>query len=192
MGFAKNLTYPSVILAFGAFNLLLALAIMARPDFALFTNYLSDLGVGESAIYFNSACIIAGLLLVLIFYGFHEMSWRAHMCTLGCALGMLSGIALMGVGVFPETHEWHFPVSASYFILAALSIATYTMNHVTRHGPLDILLAIGAVHFILSALLAYSAISDASNTPFYETATVFVFEIWVLAAAIHHQKRRKE
>jgi hypothetical membrane protein len=75
------------------------------PGYSISQNYISDLGVGPSAMIFNSSVFLLGLLAVTSAYFVHS-AFRNRLVT---GLPVLAGVGAMGVGVFPEnspvTHE---------------------------------------------------------------------------------------
>jgi len=106
----------------------IGLAILQAPWFSWSRNALSDLGASpESAPYFNTALIIAGLLLIV--FALYLISRPMALIRAAGVLLCASSIALACIGVFPETvHPHHFIASVAFFIItpfatAALAIA---------------------------------------------------------------------
>jgi len=89
-------------------------------------NYISDLGVGPSALIFNSSVFLFGLTSVVASY----YLWRIFHEKLVVILFFLAGIGLMGVGVFPENVEVIHPiVSLIALLFGGLSaIAAYKLE----------------------------------------------------------------
>jgi hypothetical membrane protein len=95
------------------------------PGYSISQNYISDLGVGPSAMIFNSSVFLLGPFAVTSAYFVHS-SFRNHLVTI---LLVLAGVGAIGVGVFPEnspaTHEI---VSDITFIFGGLlPIAAYRL-----------------------------------------------------------------
>jgi len=89
-------------------------------------NYISDLGVGPSAIIFNSSVFLFGLMVVIASY----CIWRVFGEKLLVTLFFIAGIGVMGVGAFPESVEVIHPiVSLIAFLFGGLSaIAAYKLE----------------------------------------------------------------
>ncbi len=106
-------------------------------EFTPMTHYLSRLGNFDyspfGAIFYNLGCILAGLALIPFFIGF-RIWYRGQMrvnfiLSIGQGLGILSGIALIMIGVFSENQgALHMLASSvffllNFFVLLVLSIA---------------------------------------------------------------------
>ncbi len=98
----------------------LALSIASAPWFTWTQHALSDLGIqGNSAFLFNYGMIVGGLLALIFSIGL--MKTLAN--KLGAFVLALSSVALIGIGIFPETiFTLHFLTSASFFILLAFGL----------------------------------------------------------------------
>ena len=87
------------------------------PGYSISQNYISDLGVGPSAMIFNSSVFLLGLLVATSAYFVHR-SLRNRLVT---GLLVLAGVGAMGVGVFPENSPaMHEIVSDIAFIFGGL------------------------------------------------------------------------
>jgi len=95
------------------------------PGYSISQNYISDLGVGPSAMIFNSSVLLLGLLVVAGAY-FVNRSFRNRLVT---GLLVLASVGAMGVGVFTENyHVMHEIVSGIAFIFGGLvPIAAYRL-----------------------------------------------------------------
>ena len=69
------------------------------PGYSTSQNYISDLGVGPSALIFNSSIFLLGVIAVVGVYFIQ----RALGSRLLSVLLTITGIGAMGVGLFPET-----------------------------------------------------------------------------------------
>lgn len=98
------------------------------PGYSASANYISDLGVGPSAIYFNSSVFLMGLLMIIGAY-FLQRAFGYTMLTIMLAL---SAIGAMGVGVFTEDFgTLHMVVSLIAFLFGGLStIFSAVCSHV--------------------------------------------------------------
>ena len=168
----RNVSISSIValIAIVFFCAAVALAIVSfPPGFTPLENWMSDLGNPvlnpAGATYFNGACMITGLLLVIFYPGLRM--WRetgavqAPVMNVALAAGIFSGIALAGVGLFPETFKpHHFIVSVLFFLSSTLAILLTTValrGHVglsktsVRAGYLTV--AIGVIFALQMALL---------------------------------------
>ena len=93
--------------------------------YSISTNYISDLGVGPSAMIFNSSVFLLGLLVLVGAY-FLQRAFKFKLLTV---LLVLTAIGAMGVGVFTEDWGWVHPVvSLIAFLFSGLScIASYRL-----------------------------------------------------------------
>ncbi len=88
------------------------------PGYSTADNYISDLGVGPSALIFNSSVFLMGLLLIIGAYFLHR-AFRFSMLTV---LLVLTAVGVMGVGVFTEDFgAIHGVVSLMAFLFSGLS-----------------------------------------------------------------------
>jgi len=108
---------PIVPLSFIAF------AIAYSPWFNWFNNALSDLGVSEAALIFNSGLIIGGILATIFAIGLMQIFEKQFLGFVGAFALFLSTISLCAIGVFPEsTGRIHLYFSLSFFALLAVSV----------------------------------------------------------------------
>lgn len=105
-----------------AFSMIL-LAISSSPWFSWTVNALSDLGArGVAAPLFNSGLIICGVLILLFATGLGKILPGRFLSRAGVLGVVLSAIALIGIGVFPEPHALHLPLSVAFFTLLPISM----------------------------------------------------------------------
>lgn len=84
------------------FLVFMLLAELLYPGYSVSGNYISDLGVGRTAVIFNSSIIVLGLLVISGGYFLFPFSKA------GSVILMLAGLGAALVGVFPEnTGEIH-------------------------------------------------------------------------------------
>jgi hypothetical membrane protein len=131
------------------FVLCLTISEATYPGYSVSANYISDLGVGPSAIVFNSSVFILGLLVLIGAYLLtHVSSFRTVSVLL-----LLMAVGAMGVGVFTKDFTLvHGAVSSAAFFFAALSaIASFKV----LKKPLS-LISIILGFFTLAALALFS------------------------------------
>jgi len=103
--------------------LFIAFAIAYTSQFNWFTWALSDLGVHEAALIFNSGLIVGGVLSTIFAIGLMQILRKQVLGFLGTFTLILSSISLCAIGVFPESAgRIHFYVSISFFALLAISL----------------------------------------------------------------------
>ena len=109
------------ILFIGAaqFMLLMIIAEALYPGYSTSANYISDLGVGSTAVIFNCSIVVFGVLVAVsgyyLFFIFKDKIFSA--------LLVLSGIGALVVGLFPETAGIpHFAGALMAFFPGALAL----------------------------------------------------------------------
>ena len=101
----------------------ITVAITYTPGFNWFTWALSDLGVHEAALIFNSGLIIGGILATIFAVGLMQILRKQVLGFVGAFTLVLSSINLCAIGVFPESAgRIHFYVSLAFFTLLAISV----------------------------------------------------------------------
>jgi len=96
------------------------------PGYSTSENYISDLGVGPSALIFNSSVFLLGVLAVSGVY-FIQKTFSFKLFSI---LAAIAGIGAMGVGLFPEDAGMiHTVFSLITFLFAGISaIASYKLE----------------------------------------------------------------
>jgi hypothetical membrane protein len=88
------------------------------PGYSISENMISDLGIGSTAVLFNSSIIVLGLLIILSAITFHSF----HKKKIFTILMILTGIGAMGVGLFPENMSPYHEIFAGItFVFGGLS-----------------------------------------------------------------------
>lgn len=113
------------ILAYG----FISLAIFNAPWFSWYKNALSDLGArSPSDIYFNFGLILSGILEIIFSLGFY-MVVNGIIGKLSAIVLLVDSIALIGIGLFPETAgRIHFYFSVIFFLLYPISSLLFGLN----------------------------------------------------------------
>jgi hypothetical membrane protein len=120
MGY-QNKKVAGFLLLVGALQFVLGMIISEAlyPEYSTSNNYISDLGVGPSALIFNSSIFLLGLLIVVSAY----FVQRAFNSKLFSILLAVTGIGAMGVGIFTEDYPpAHRIFSLITFLFAGISI----------------------------------------------------------------------
>ena len=101
----------------------IALAIAYTPQFNWYTWALSDLGVHQAALIFNSGLIIGGILAAIFAVGLVQIFRKQVLGFVGAFTLVLSSISLCAIGVFPESAgQIHSLVSYAFFVLLGISL----------------------------------------------------------------------
>jgi hypothetical membrane protein len=133
----------------------LGLSLVSSPWFVWTDHALSDLGVQSStAALFNNGMIVGGVLAFIFSLGLITVLSRK----LGGYVLMFSSLALIGVGLFPETvFALHFFTSAMFFVTltVALLLLGITMQKDPFKRPVGLLALACAVVAIASAFFLF-------------------------------------
>jgi len=88
------------------------------PNYSVADNYVSDLGVGPSALIFNSSAFLLGLLLLVGAY-FLQRAFHFDMLTV---MVVLTAVGALGVGIFTEDFAaMHSVFSLITFVFSGLA-----------------------------------------------------------------------
>jgi hypothetical membrane protein len=130
----------------------LGVALISSPWFTWTHHALSDLGIMEnSAVFFNYGMIVGGILTFVFSLGLIKV--LSHKT--GAYLLALSSVALIGIGIFPETvATLHFITSASFFMLLTIALLiiglTIRKNHFER--------SMGSLAFVFAVIALFSTV----------------------------------
>ncbi len=139
------------------FIICLTLAEALYRGYSLSQNYVSDLGVGPSAIVFNSSAFILGFLVALgtYFLGNDPKFKNIRM------LLFLTAISAMGVGFITKSYTLgHGVVSSAAFFFAGLSAMISSRLLKTHASPAGITL--GAMTICALALFSLGMVASGS------------------------------
>ncbi|MGQ9722865.1 MAG: DUF998 domain-containing protein [Candidatus Jordarchaeum sp.] len=99
--------------------------------YRVFTEFISDLGVGPSSFIFNGGIIIAGAITVLMFPTLLKPLGSTGTAKIGVVIGIIAGVGLAGVGAFPENTGFYHVLFATMFfvsIFTAAGVLSYANN----------------------------------------------------------------
>jgi hypothetical membrane protein len=148
-----------LLIAATQFTLCIIIAEATYPGYSVSANYISDLGVGPSAIIFNASVFTLGLLILAAIY---LQRHNPNQKTLNILL-LLMAVAAMGVGIFTKDYTLpHGAVSSAAFFFAGLSaIASFKL----LPKPLaQISIALGAATLTALALFSAGMLTSGSIT----------------------------
>jgi len=144
-----NRKVAGLLLFAGSVQFILGLVIAEAlyPGYTVSENYISDLGVGSTALILNSSVFLLGLTIVAGAY----LIQRAFGSRLLFVLLTLTGVGAIGVGLFPETFGViHFIASLITFLFGGLSAI---MSYELQKPPLSYISALlGALTLVALAL----------------------------------------
>ncbi len=173
-----------------AFMVLYTIAAMGDPDYVFFENYLSDLGVGKMAVFFNAAVIIAGALTIpFALLAVRPVLAGGIAAAAAVALTVVGAVFLILVGVFTEDYEGtHYIVSVGFFLsmLAALFCYAFTLHYSNALGRrmTELTMTVCAIGVVLIILGGFS--------PQTETVAVLAIVVWGLFLAVTLSRRGTE
>jgi hypothetical membrane protein len=136
-------------LAAAQFVVIVLIAEALYPGYSISQNYISDLGVGPSALLFNACVFLQGVLIIGGTY-FLQRAFNNKILTV---LLILAGLGSLGVGLFPENSEPMHSISALLIFLFGGFSAIYSFTVIKR--PLSLInILLGVLS--LSALLLFA------------------------------------
>jgi len=126
------------------------IAVYSAPWFSWTRNALSDLGVGDTAPVFNSGLIVAGLFGIVFALGLGRFIFTSKSGRAGTIAMMFSCIALVSIGIFPESAgRIHYWVSVAFFVSLPISMfilaGAMAISDFRRNMPFILLTVILAV-----------------------------------------------
>ncbi len=148
----RSLMLAGLLIGTGAIYFIISLVIAEAvyPGYSVANNTISDLGVGSSALIFNSSVIFLGALIILGSF-FLQKGLRTELFPL---LIFLTGIGAVGVGIFNENYgAIHLLFALITFLFAGLSAMYFglTEKNIIKYPSL-ILGVIDIVSLVLFAV----------------------------------------
>jgi hypothetical membrane protein len=176
------------VLFIGAVQFLIMLIVSEAlyPGYSVANNYISDLGVGSSALIFNSSVFLLGVTIVAGAY----LIRRAFNSKIFVVLLILAGVGAMGVGVFPETAgSIHSVVSFITFFFGGLSaIASYRL----QKSPLSSFAVLLGVMTLVALALFISGIYLGLGNGGMERMIAYPALLWAVGFSGHLLAYTKE
>ena len=151
-------------------------------------NYLSDLGNPRAPApwAFNAADILAGLLAIpfgLALGGALPRSWGRGVS----AFVILGGIALMGVGVFPEESPYglHGTFSLAFFLLLTIALGVGLKPFFASKTFRPVGAWVAAAAFVLNVILVAAWVVSLGSAQLAEHLGVYSALVWTTSTALH-------
>jgi len=159
------------------FGLIIAEALY--PDYSISENYISDLGVGSSAVIFNSSVFFLGVTIVIGAY----FIWREFDSKLFFIFLVLTGFGAMGVGLFTEdAGTIHAVVSLITFVFGGLSaIASYKL----QRSPLSYFAVLLGIMTLVALALFISGIYLGLEKGGMERMVAYPVLLWTVGFSSH-------
>ena len=157
-------------------------AIAVDGHWVFGVNTLSDLGADRPGrLWFNSGVIIAGIMLTVYSFGLHHVLIKGQLSSGGCLLMFLSSLALIGIGIFPETSgEIHLYLSWAFFSMAMIGLLVLVLpafnsavfGRVAR--AMTVITPLGSIVILVLIM----------SIPFAEAISVILLMIWGAVTSI--------
>jgi len=155
-------------------------AITSTPGYKFGEQWVSDLGVGRGAAYFNAGAIIAGILTIP-FAAILVMVLRSEpLLYIGGVTLAGAGVALIGVGVFTENAgQMHWNVSVTFFSLVLLSLVLLIFPFLKSAAMRPWVAPLTAIMVLIGCVLLAAFQAGALT----ETVTVAMVIVWSIFIA---------
>lgn len=128
------------------------------PDYSLSSNYISDLSIGSTAIIFNTAMELFGLMLMASSYFMHKAGYLYPSIAL-----LAAGVGGFCIGIFPETagtlHIASAAVAFGAVAMASISFSRSFSKYLSYYSAAAGLLALSVL-----ALFALNLSTGSSMT----------------------------
>lgn len=171
--------------------MILASTVLEK-SFSWNKNALSDIGVSEQALLFNSALILGGLLNLLFAVGLRSYLDKTRWLKIGVSLVIISSISLALVGVFTENYNIiHGLVALGYLLLTPSGLICIGLGAKSHQiGKVSLVLGITA----LLAVLGLPIITVVANLQigfavpeFLESLALSIWTFWVSLKLLRYQ-----
>ena len=157
-------------------------AIAVDGHWVFGVNTLSDLGADRPGrLWFNSGVIIAGIMLAVYSFGLHHVLIKGQLSSGGCLLMFLSSLALIGIGIFPETSgEIHLYLSWAFFALAMIGLLVLVLPAFNS----AVFGRIARAMTLITPLGSIATLVLIMSIPFAEAISVILLMIWGAVTSI--------
>lgn len=173
----------SAVTAVAVFLVTISVAILSKPHYRVFFDFLSTLGYqNANAHWFNYGLLLVGLLLMAFFIASafkhpHPWNWA------GAFFGLTGSFGLIGIGLFPMTNRlYHFWATQLFFASMALAVLFFTAYLQKYRQEAFVTKAMALLVLVCSALFLFS------QEPILENIAVLAFGIWLLGMAFEKKE----
>ena len=156
--------------------LCIGLALTQSSWFGWANNALSDLGARENvAAIFNNGLILGGIFAFIFSIGLAKILSRK----IGAYILAISALALIGVGVFPETlFSLHYIMSAAFFVFLAISL--FVVGITIKRGNFEQNMGLIAFIFALFAFVSPVFLPFLNGIAIPEALACFPALVWCM------------
>jgi hypothetical membrane protein len=170
---------------------LILLSISYSPWFSWTRNALSDLGVHQAAILFNSSLMIGGVLALIFALGLMQILHKSKLGFAGTFVLIAAAVSLFAIGLFPETAgRIHFYVSVAFFTL--MIISQLFIGAALIQKPSDMLLGIFTILAAASSIGVWTFQFSASpfrGVAIPEMFSSVAFSLWSIVLGVRLLKQ---
>jgi hypothetical membrane protein len=128
MGIKKSIQCAHIIaiIAFFSFLLTFILSILLYRNYNFFNQYISELGIGETAIIFNSGLMITSIFLFILYYVLFK---KQKLSLKKLPIAFVSSIGLFCVALFPlYLSHAHFISAGIFFFFSFILIIIFSFK----------------------------------------------------------------
>jgi hypothetical membrane protein len=163
------------LLFIGAAQIVLVMTVAEAlyPGYNMATNYISDLGVGSTALLFNASAVVFGVMLLL-----GAVFGRRTLGTLLTITVALSGAAVVGVGLFPETTGALHLISA--IVAFGLGAVSAILSYRVTRRPLSYFSVVLGVIALVALVLFVAHYDPGIGRGGIERVLAYSVLLWVL------------
>ncbi len=167
------------------------ISMALSPDFSWSEHALSDLGIMEYGVFFNTGLMICGVFYLIFSIG---LLLNTEMEKIGMRIGslfmVLASIALFGIGAFTmddATNTIHFIFAMSFFILVLLAYIILGLS-MMKDTELRILGILGII-FGLMGIAGWALMGGSEAWAIPEAITVFPAAVWLFILAYKYYNK---
>ena len=163
----RSITGLLAVLTFGVFTII-SIFLFPVPYNPLY-EWVSNLGNiyfnPTGSYFFNWGCILTGLILILFFGGLYiwkpRETWSKILLIVGMALGIISSVSLIMVGVYPEIYI-HQHVIAATGVFGLLFIIIIVLNVALLKNPkfMRVVAYLGFLVVMIDLIFIYSIMAN--------------------------------
>lgn len=154
-------------------------SVSIYPSFNWYSNYLSDLGIGKTAPFFNYPLIFEGIMNFIFAIGFAYALPKGAWSKIGAILLIIGGASLALVGIFNENSPYHIHsyVAMGYFVILPLSLIVLGLNSYKNFKAYSIITVVLAVVALIVILIhGQHAIPELSEA--------LILSAWIVANSV--------
>ena len=174
------------VAAFLVLYVIAASAMAAGPGYDITKNLLSDLGNPTSPApwAFNSAVIIAGLLVIPFGLALGSVfgGWWGRAAQVDLTL---AGVALIGVGIYPEGSPLHGPLARTFFLLMTIAFGLLVRPMFASKAFRPVGAGVTATAFVFAIVLVATDVAGVGFERLAEHLGVYAALVWQTSTALH-------